>query len=131
MARQNLRPLHLRRQTHQDSLGVAASHQAEARAAVPLLAKLGVDEVASATNPGGSMEGKEVRFGVADSALRSTELRARPSDAKHTTPSPRPANRYSSPDTCGTVPKASQPMPTVHPVIASVVASVEPSSPDR
>jgi K+-transporting ATPase ATPase A chain len=35
----------------------------------PVLARLGVDEVASAANPGGSMEGKEVRFGVAESAL--------------------------------------------------------------
>jgi K+-transporting ATPase ATPase A chain len=35
----------------------------------PVLGKLGVDPVASATNPGGSMEGKEVRFGVANSAL--------------------------------------------------------------
>jgi len=35
----------------------------------PALAKLGVDQVATATNPGGSMEGKEVRFGVANSVL--------------------------------------------------------------
>ncbi len=35
----------------------------------PVLAKLGVDQVASATNPGGNMEGKEARFGVANSAL--------------------------------------------------------------
>ena len=35
----------------------------------PVLARLGVDQVASATNPGGSMEGKEVRFGVANSVL--------------------------------------------------------------
>ena len=31
--------------------------------------KLGADQVATATNPGGNMEGKEVRFGVANSAL--------------------------------------------------------------
>jgi len=35
----------------------------------PVLGKLGADQVASATNPGGNMEGKEVRFGVANSAL--------------------------------------------------------------
>jgi K+-transporting ATPase ATPase A chain len=35
----------------------------------PVLTSLGVDQVASATNPGGSMEGKEVRFGVANSVL--------------------------------------------------------------
>ena len=35
----------------------------------PVLAKAGADQVASATNIGGSMEGKEVRFGVANSVL--------------------------------------------------------------
>jgi K+-transporting ATPase ATPase A chain len=35
----------------------------------PLLASLGVDQVASATQPGGNMEGKEARFGIAASAL--------------------------------------------------------------
>ena len=35
----------------------------------PVLTTLGVDQVASATNPGGNLEGKEVRFGVANSAL--------------------------------------------------------------
>ncbi|HZL28427.1 MAG TPA: potassium-transporting ATPase subunit KdpA, partial [Acidobacteriaceae bacterium] len=35
----------------------------------PVLAHLGVDQVASDTNPGGNMEGKEVRFGVANSVL--------------------------------------------------------------
>jgi potassium-transporting ATPase potassium-binding subunit len=35
----------------------------------PVLSRLGADQVASATNPGGNMEGKEVRFGVANSAL--------------------------------------------------------------
>ena len=38
----------------------------------PILAKLGTDQVASATNIGGNMEGKEVRFGVANSALWAT-----------------------------------------------------------
>ncbi|MBK9116734.1 MAG: potassium-transporting ATPase subunit KdpA [Betaproteobacteria bacterium] len=35
----------------------------------PALAGLGVDQTATAANPGGNMEGKEVRFGVANSAL--------------------------------------------------------------
>jgi K+-transporting ATPase ATPase A chain len=35
----------------------------------PVLSKLGVDQVASATNIGGNMEGKETRFGVANSVL--------------------------------------------------------------
>jgi len=35
----------------------------------PALTSLGVDQTASTTNPGGNMEGKEVRFGIANSAL--------------------------------------------------------------
>jgi len=35
----------------------------------PLLASLGVDQSASALQPGGNMEGKETRFGIADSGL--------------------------------------------------------------
>jgi len=35
----------------------------------PLLAQLGVDQAASATQPGGNMEGKEARFGIAASGL--------------------------------------------------------------
>ena len=35
----------------------------------PLLASLGVDQLASATQPGGNMEGKEARFGIAASSL--------------------------------------------------------------
>src|SRR5271156_1062286 len=38
----------------------------------PNLAKLGIQTTASATQPGGNMEGKEVRFGVVDSALFAT-----------------------------------------------------------
>ncbi|HNB40266.1 MAG TPA: potassium-transporting ATPase subunit KdpA [Anaerolineales bacterium] len=38
----------------------------------PLFAKLGIDQTQSATNPGGNMEGKEVRFGVVNSALWAT-----------------------------------------------------------
>ncbi|HXY22514.1 MAG TPA: potassium-transporting ATPase subunit KdpA [Burkholderiaceae bacterium] len=35
----------------------------------PLLTSLGVDQSASALQPGGNMEGKEARFGIADSGL--------------------------------------------------------------
>jgi K+-transporting ATPase ATPase A chain len=38
----------------------------------PILAKLGVDQQASALQSGGNMEGKEVRFGIANSALWAT-----------------------------------------------------------
>jgi len=38
----------------------------------PMFAKLGVDQTQSATNPGGNMEGKEVRFGIVNSALWAT-----------------------------------------------------------
>ena len=51
--------------------GVAVSYWAEARGN-PIHAARGVDIVASATNPGGNMEGKEVRFGLANSALYAT-----------------------------------------------------------
>jgi K+-transporting ATPase ATPase A chain len=42
----------------------------------PVLTRLGADQVASATNPGGNMEGKEVRFGVANSSLWATATTA-------------------------------------------------------
>ena len=42
----------------------------------PALTPLGVDQVQSATNPGGNMEGKEVRFGVVNSALWATATTA-------------------------------------------------------
>jgi K+-transporting ATPase ATPase A chain len=42
----------------------------------PAIAALGVDIKASATNIGGNMEGKEVRFGVANSALWATATTA-------------------------------------------------------
>jgi K+-transporting ATPase ATPase A chain len=48
--------------------GVTAAYWAEARGN-PIHAARGVDVVASATQPGGNMEGKEVRFGIANSAL--------------------------------------------------------------
>jgi K+-transporting ATPase ATPase A chain len=49
--------------------GVTTAYWAEARGN-PLLK--GVDQRASLTQPGGNMEGKEVRFGIADSALFAT-----------------------------------------------------------
>jgi K+-transporting ATPase ATPase A chain len=49
--------------------GVTAAYWAEARGN-PLLR--GVDQTASASQPGGNMEGKEVRFGIANSALFAT-----------------------------------------------------------
>ena len=42
----------------------------------PSLAALGVDQAAGATQPGGNMEGKEVRFGIAASALWATATTA-------------------------------------------------------
>ncbi len=38
----------------------------------PVLTQLGVNQTASATQPGGNMEGKEVRFGITNSALWAT-----------------------------------------------------------
>jgi K+-transporting ATPase ATPase A chain len=38
----------------------------------PILAAHGADQAASATQPGGNMEGKEVRFGIASTALFAT-----------------------------------------------------------
>lgn len=49
--------------------GVLTAYWAEARGN-PLLA--GTDQTASAAQPGGNMEGKEVRFGIANSALFAT-----------------------------------------------------------
>jgi potassium-transporting ATPase potassium-binding subunit len=42
----------------------------------PLLAPLGVDQTAGDTQPGGNMEGKEVRFGPVDSAIWATATTA-------------------------------------------------------
>ncbi len=42
----------------------------------PALAKLGVDQAQTDVNPGGNMEGKEVRFGTANSALWATATTA-------------------------------------------------------
>jgi K+-transporting ATPase ATPase A chain len=51
--------------------GVTTAYWAEA-SGNPIHAARGVDIVASAVNPGGNMEGKEVRFGIANSALYAT-----------------------------------------------------------
>jgi K+-transporting ATPase ATPase A chain len=51
--------------------GVAVMYGSE-RAGNPNLTKAGADQVASATQTGGNTEGKEVRFGIADSALFGT-----------------------------------------------------------
>ena len=48
--------------------GVLVAYWAEA-AGNPAIAKLGVDIAPSATQAGGNMEGKDVRFGIANSAL--------------------------------------------------------------
>ena len=51
--------------------GVLVAYAAE-QSGNPILASLGVESRATATQPGGNMEGKEVRFGIADSALFAT-----------------------------------------------------------
>ncbi len=52
-------------------VGVATAYTAES-AGNPAFAALHVDQAASALQPGGNMEGKEVRFGIANSALFTT-----------------------------------------------------------
>jgi K+-transporting ATPase ATPase A chain len=42
----------------------------------PMFTRLGVDQTASDTQPGGNMEGKEVRFGIPNSALWATATTA-------------------------------------------------------
>jgi K+-transporting ATPase ATPase A chain len=51
--------------------GVVVSYWSEARGN-PILAELSVDQAVSASQSGGNMEGKEVRFGTANSALFAT-----------------------------------------------------------
>jgi potassium-transporting ATPase potassium-binding subunit len=51
--------------------GAFAAYGAE-QAGNPNLADLGVERAATASQPGGNMEGKEVRFGIAQSALFAT-----------------------------------------------------------
>ncbi len=52
-------------------MGVFVAYPAE-QAGNPILAKLGVESAATATQSGGNMEGKETRFGIAASALFAT-----------------------------------------------------------
>ena len=54
-----------------DAAVVVVAHRAESRGN-PIHAAAGVDVQASAVQPGGNMEGKEVRFGIANSALYAT-----------------------------------------------------------
>ncbi len=51
--------------------GVTVAYWAEANGN-PMLTKAGANQVASETAPGGNMEGKEVRFGIANTALFAT-----------------------------------------------------------
>ena len=52
-------------------VGVSVSYRAES-AGNPAFAPLAISQQATAMQPGGNMEGKEVRFGIADSALFET-----------------------------------------------------------
>jgi potassium-transporting ATPase potassium-binding subunit len=51
--------------------GVTVAYWAEARGN-PMLTAAGADQTVTAASPGGNMEGKEVRFGIANSALFAT-----------------------------------------------------------
>jgi len=51
--------------------GVFVAYPSE-QAGNPILSSLSIESQATATQPGGNMEGKEVRFGIADSALFAT-----------------------------------------------------------
>jgi K+-transporting ATPase ATPase A chain len=51
--------------------GVTTAYWAEARGN-PMLTAVGADQHVSATSPGGNMEGKETRFGIANTALFAT-----------------------------------------------------------
>jgi K+-transporting ATPase ATPase A chain len=59
---------------------MAGAYAAE-RAGNPRVASLGVDVASSDVNPGGNMEGKEVRFGIARSAIFATATTATSSGA--------------------------------------------------
>ena len=52
-------------------VGVTVAYWAEARGN-PMLTAAGADQVVSDQSPGGNMEGKEVRFGIANTALFAT-----------------------------------------------------------
>ena len=51
--------------------GATTAYWAEARGN-PMLTAAGADQTVTATSPGGNMEGKEVRFGIANTALFAT-----------------------------------------------------------
>ena len=53
------------------AVGVTTTYWAEARGN-PLLTAVGADQSVSVASPGGNMEGKEVRFGIANTALFAT-----------------------------------------------------------
>jgi K+-transporting ATPase ATPase A chain len=57
------------------AIALLGAYSAEA-AGNPRLAALGVDQTASSQQPGGNMEGKELRFGIARSALFATATTA-------------------------------------------------------
>jgi K+-transporting ATPase ATPase A chain len=52
-------------------VGVFIAFPAE-QAGNPIMTKMGIERAATATQPGGNMEGKETRFGIAGSALFAT-----------------------------------------------------------
>ncbi len=52
-------------------MGVVVANWSEQRGN-PQFAKMGIDQSATATQSGGNMEGKEVRFGIVDSAIWAT-----------------------------------------------------------
>ena len=52
-------------------VGVFVAYPSE-QSGNPILASLGIENQATATQPGGNMEGKEVRFGITNSALFAT-----------------------------------------------------------
>jgi K+-transporting ATPase ATPase A chain len=56
-------------------VGIGAAYGAEA-AGSPRLAALGIDQSPSDTQPGGNMEGKELRFGIAPTAMFATTTTA-------------------------------------------------------
>jgi potassium-transporting ATPase potassium-binding subunit len=62
----------------------SAAYAAES-AGNPLLTHMGIDQSASALQPGGNMEGKEVRFGISPSALFATVTTATSTGAVNST----------------------------------------------
>ena len=65
--------------------GLTTAYRAEARGN-PIHAKEGIDDVASSSNPGGNMEGKEVRFGIVNSELFATVTSGTSCGAVNSTP---------------------------------------------